>query len=113
MATLTKQSIKHTGLTPSFVAATGGGDDWINTGREFLYVKNGDASPMTVTVNSRVLSNYATDVDVEVSVPASSEKLIGAFPTQRFNDSTNKAAISYSAVTSVTVAVITLDEDGL
>lgn len=113
MATLTVQTINHAGLTPSFTAAAGGGDEFVNTGNCFLYVKNGDTASMDVTVANVKLSNYGKDDDVVVSVPASSEEMIGSFPKWRFDDSNQKVQITYSAVTSVTVAAIKLDPDGL
>ena len=47
------------------------------------------------------------DHDVTVNVPSSGERLIGPF-TRRFNDELGRVNVSYSAVTSVTVAAFRL-----
>ncbi len=106
MATLTPQEVNLTGLTPTFAAASAGGDDFVNSGKAVLYVKNGGASAVTVTVDSQTTCNYGFDHDAVVSVPASGERVIGPFPKARFNDAYDKVRITYSAVTSVTVAVL-------
>lgn len=108
MATLTVQEIPLTGVAPSYDAATGGGDEFVNSGREFIHVKNGGGGSINVTINSQVNCNQGYDHDAVVAVGASAEKMIGPFPKDRFNDSGGKAQITYSGVTSVTIAVIRL-----
>lgn len=109
MAELTPQVIVLAGITPTLVAAEAGGDEFVNSGRDFIHIKNGDASPITVTVNSQTDCNQGVDHDVEVVVPASTgEKFIGPFPKDRFDDAANKVQITYSAVTSVTVGIVRL-----
>lgn len=109
MALLTTQNISLTGNAISYVSANAGGDTFTPNGRNFLHIKNGGASPITVTIDSKVLSNYGTDVDLVVSVPAGGDRMIGSFDVQRFTDpSTFVGNITYSAVTSVTVAIINL-----
>lgn len=67
-------------------------------------MKNGGASSITVTVNSVTPSNYGTDVDLVVSVPAGGERRIGPLSEQRFaSPSDGLVAVTYSDVTSVTV----------
>lgn len=106
MATLTVQSVTLTGLNPAYVAASGGGDDFVNDGKTFLHVKNGGASPITVTVATPAQVGGLDLADVAVSVPNAGERMIGPFQTNLFNASTGKTSISYSGVTSVTVAAI-------
>jgi hypothetical protein len=106
MAQLTVQKIALIGITPVFNVAAVGGDTFINNGRTFLHVKNGGASSITVTIDSKVLSNYGTDVDIVITIPAGSEKIFGMFDQVRFGSNLGIANIAYSAVTSVTVAVI-------
>jgi hypothetical protein len=59
-----------------------------------------------VTLDSKQLSNFGTDVDVIVSVPAGAERVIGFLEPSRFSSDLGIANISYSAITSVTVAII-------
>lgn len=108
MATLNVQTVSLLGLTPSFVAASAGGDEFVNSGRVMLHIKNGGASQITATINSQTPCSYGFDHDVVVSVPASSELVVGPFPKARFNDSNGKVQITYNDVTSVTVAAIEL-----
>jgi hypothetical protein len=114
MAALTVENtgIGANSLTPTFVAAAGGGDTFVNDGRVLLYVKNGDASPITVTIITplSLRGGIAVD-DPETTVPATDEEVIGPFDPTIFNavDGSGVEA-NYSAVTSVTVAVIRLQK---
>lgn len=107
MATLTVYQTDLDGVTPTYVAANAGGDEFANDGRTMLHVKNGDGSPHTVTVNSRVNCNQGYDHDSVTTVSAGGEAMIGPFNLTRFNDqSTGRASITYDGVTSVTIAAI-------
>ncbi len=107
MADLTVQAVTIDGILPTYGAAAGGGDTFDNDGKTLFHVKNADASPITVTIDDTISTGpagaKAFDADVEVTVGATSEQLIGPFPTKRFGRS---AAVTYSAVTTVTVAAI-------
>ncbi len=115
MAALTIQTVAEAGLNPSYAAAASGGDTAKNeAGDTFLHVKNGDASAHTVTVTAQRTSQTVqgmgamTKANVQVSVPASGERMIGPFAPLAFNDANNDIAITYSSVTSVTVAAVKL-----
>ena len=111
MATeLTVQEISLDGLTPTFSAADANGNYFSGSGKEFVYVKNGGSSAITVTIASQQPCNQGEIHNVEVSVAASGEAMIGPLPEARFEDSSGHINISYSDVTSVTVAVIRLPE---
>lgn len=104
MATLASQQIVQTGLTPAYAGAAGGGDKCAPGASNFLHVKNGGGGSVTVTVDSVVPSNYGTDVNLVVAVPAGEERMIGPLPEGRFAGTDGLVAISYSGVTSVTIA---------
>lgn len=106
MSLLTVQKVELTGLAPSYDAAAAGGDEFVNSGRTFIHVKNGGGSPIDVTVDSQMPCSQGYDHNAVVAVPASGEKMIGPFRKDRFNDSDGKVQITYSAVTSVTIAAI-------
>lgn len=110
MAQLTVQDVTRSGLTPSFAAAASGGDSFTNNGSTFLYVKNGGAGAVTVTIDSQYapLPVGTAQSNVSVSVDASGEAMIGPLPTRSFNDGDGLAQVTYSGVTSVTVAAIKL-----
>lgn len=111
MATLTVQAIDEDGLNATYSAAASGGDDFANSpsGRIFLHVKNGDASSHTVTVaaqdNTLTIPGIGsvTKADASVAIPAGEERFLGPFPYGAFGSA---PAITYDAVTSVTIAAI-------
>ncbi len=105
MATLTTQQIVNTGLTPSFASAAGGGDRFTPGDTTFIEVVNGSGGSITVTVDSKVNSNYGTDVNLAVAVGAGARARIGPLPAQRFAASDGLGDITYSGVTSLTVGV--------
>jgi len=107
MAVLTVQHTTGTsGLVPTFSAAAGGGDSFVNAGGAVLQVKNGDASSHTVTVACQTACNLGgTSVhNIVVPVAAGATAMIGPFPFN-YNDAGGSVQVTYSAVTSVTVAV--------
>lgn len=106
MAQLTPTQITSAGVLLSTASAAGGGDSFSNTGDQFLYVNNGGGSPITVTITVQNTA-YLREVvgNRTVSVSNGTAKLIGPFPPALFNDSSGLVQITYSAVTSVTVAV--------
>lgn len=106
MAVLTVQRTALTGLAPVFSGAAVGGDSFVNSGRAYLHVKNGSAAAITVTVNSQTACNYGFDHDAVVNVAAGAETIIGPFAQSRFSDASGLVQVTYSAVTTVTVAVV-------
>ena len=110
MAELTVQQIALGGILPTYAAAAGGGDNFVNDGENtFLHIKNGDVSPMTVTLTDvksvTPLEAVAFDADVAVIVAATSEQMIGPLPVGRFG---GDIAITYTSVTTLTVAAVRL-----
>lgn len=108
MAQLTIQKPDLAGLAPAFVAAGAGGDSFANDGKTYLHVKNGGAGSITATINSQKLCDQGFDHDAAVGVAAAGERLIGPFPQGRFNDAGGLVQITYSGVTSVTVAAVSV-----
>lgn len=105
MATLTAIVPTYAGVSLGATAAAGGGDKFLNTGNELLYIKNGGGSPITLTLDAQTVAGLAI-TDPTVSVAAGAEKIVGPFDPRYFSDSSGFLNLSYSAVTSVTVAVI-------
>lgn len=111
MAELSVQRIVLTGLNPTYAAAAGGGDNFLNDGRTVIHVKNGGAGPITVTADGANPDQWGVtgnDHDAAVSVPNAGERIIGPFRRDRFNDANSKVNLAYSGVTSVTIAVLQL-----
>lgn len=108
MALLAVQDITRAGILPAFVAAATPGNWFPNTGRTFVMVRNGSASPITVTLDSVRVCDQGFDHNEIVTIPATSDRMIGPFPPDRFNNMEGRATINYSAVTTVTVGVFNL-----
>lgn len=110
MATLSVQAIQLSGTAVSYSAAAGGGDEFPNDGATKLHVKNGSGSSITVTIDSPNTCNFGLSAnaahDLTVTVPAGTDKFIGPFTADRFNDANGHVTFTYSAVTSVTVAAV-------
>jgi hypothetical protein len=106
MATLTAQKASLAGTTPSFASAAGGGDEFLNDGDTVIHVKNGSGGSINVTVNSQTPCSQGFDHDLVVAVGAGAEKIIGPFAKARFDDANGKVQLTYSGVTSLTLAVI-------
>jgi hypothetical protein len=108
MALLATQDVVYAGLLPTYAAATGGGDTFVADQDTILHAKNGSGGALTVTVAVAATSVGGQAItSIAVSVPAGSERMIGPFPPNFFNSpSTGVASITYSGVTSLTVAII-------
>ncbi|MBT9131305.1 MAG: hypothetical protein DDT41_01610 [candidate division WS2 bacterium] len=108
MTLLSVQAIVLTGLAPVYAAAAAAGNEFVNLGREFIHVRNGGAAAITVTINSVAPCNFGFDHDPVISIPAGGDRMIGPFPKFRFDDVNGRVQMTYSAVASVTVAIIQL-----
>lgn len=110
MALLTLQSLTSAGLTPTTVAATGGGDTVAlasaSDDRSFLQVTNGAGTSMTVSIaDPGVTPAGNAGTVVPITVAAGATKLI-PLSSASVNSTTGLISISYSAVTTVTVAAV-------
>lgn len=107
MATLTTQVIGQAGTAITFSNATASGGDQCATGDGVkLLINNASASSVTATlVTPGTVDGDLAIADRTFTVAAGA---IGAIPmTDRYRDpATGLATVTYSAVTSVTVAVI-------
>lgn len=111
MATLTTQDVTRAGITPTYAAASAGGDSFTPGNDVWLHVKNTNAASRTVTVDTP--RTVIADVDMGnpvVTVPATTgDKMMGPFPVSIFAQTNDGLAdITYSADAGVTVAVLKL-----
>lgn len=111
MALINRQQFAEAGFTPSLVAAAAGGDTIVNDdGKTILHVVNGGGASINVTITAQTTNasnntfGSLTKGNIVVAVPAGQQRFIGPFPKAAFNQTNGQVAISYSAVTSVTVA---------
>jgi hypothetical protein len=109
MALLTKQAIDFDGVTPAYVAAAGGGDQFLPGRRTFFHIKNGGGAPITVTFATPGTVDGLAVADNAVSVTNAQERMIGPFdPATYAQADDSRVDVTYSAVTSVTVGVFEL-----
>lgn len=106
MADIAVQQFATVGLDPAFTAAGAGGDTYTNAGDTYLFVTNGGGAPINVTLNAQTQCNQGFDHDTIVAVAAAETKQIGPLAAGRYNDASGKVNVTYSGVTSVTVAVV-------
>src|SRR5882724_1784638 len=107
MAQLTRQTALPTGVTPAYQACAGGGDlAPIAGGKTFLHFLNTNAAARNVTLNSITNCNQGFDHDIVVNVPATvGTVIVGPIATDRFADANGNVALTYDAVTNLSVAV--------
>lgn len=106
MAALTTNVTPRAGLRldDKFTAAAAGGDDCATGAGVDLHVKTG-ATAITVTLATpETVDGDLAVADRAVPVPANAHYVIPVLDRYR-NPTTGRCAITYSAVTSVTVAV--------
>jgi hypothetical protein len=108
MTTLNTQTINSGGLAVNYTAASAGGDKVsLAAANTFIHVKNGAASSITVTVPAQNNKYRGRTIpDTVVTIPASSDKMIGPFDSTIDGDVNGMATINYSAVATVTVAAV-------
>lgn len=107
MTVLIAQSMPLGGLQPTYAAAAGGGDQAPVGEKLVLHVRNDDASAKTVTVVTPGTVGGLAIADAAQVIPAGADAFIPLKSTYR-DPATGRAAITYSAATSVTVAVLQL-----
>lgn len=107
---LAVQTVTITGLNPSFTAANVDGHSIVNDGRTVLYVKNGGAGSVNVTIQTPGSVDGNAIADRVVAVPAGEDRIIGPFAPRVYNQQSGADAhavyVDFSAVTSVTVAAL-------
>lgn len=109
MATLTVVDITRSGV--DVVGATPGvsGDEWANTGREFIEVKNASGGSINVTLDLKGTIDGLAITDKVIAVGDGVTKAIGPFPKGIYNDSATGLAKATCSVTSgVTIKALKL-----
>lgn len=105
----TVQSASLTGVVPTFNAATAtDGNSFANSGNTIIVVKNDSVASIDVTLPTPGTVDGVAISDPVVAVGASEQKVIGPFSPLVFNHTNGTVWLDFSAVTSVTFAVIKL-----
>lgn len=105
MAALAAQRVALSGLAPTYASATSGGDTAPVGGGLRLHVFNGSGAAVTVTVVTPGTIDGLSIGDAALVVPASGHGVIPLNAVYR-DPTTGRANITYSAVTTVSVAVL-------
>lgn len=105
MAALSTLTSTTAGVVFATASAAGGGDTFTNTGSELFYIANGGGGSITVTfdVTGTIGRSGEPGTDRAVAVANGATKIIGPFDPAAFGGT---VSVTYSGVTSVTVAVI-------
>ena len=106
MALLATQQI---GLTPAAIVynATAGGGDTINADdKTFVHIKNASGGSLTVTFETPNTVSGLAVADLPVSVPAAGDRVVGPFSPSLFGTAAGLVNVTYSGVTSLTMAVL-------
>lgn len=107
--TINQQQVARTGLTPAYAAVDQpNGNQFSNDGTMFLHVKNGSASPITVTIATPGLVDGLAVADLAVTVTNAQERMIGPFPPNIYNQAGGLVYVDYSAGASVTAGLFRL-----
>lgn len=106
MATITPQSAAANAAVTYAAATTGGGDSiamGTNTRVAFL-VRNASGSSITVTFTGAVTCSQGSTHNVPVTCAVGDTAIL--VPAQAISPTTGNATVTYSAVTSITVAAV-------
>ena len=118
MAEISARKIVEGGLAESLSGCATGGDEFANTGIEFLHIVNDHASVgYTISVTAQTTSirhsgyGLLTKANQTVAVAAGAEAFMGPFRQSAFNNADNKVQVTYT-VTSSSGALSTIGGAG-
>jgi hypothetical protein len=103
---ITAQPVTATGVAVTYEAANVLGNSFTLIPNRVLHVKNGGGSPITVTIPSTQTVEGLAVPSRTVSVTNATDKFISLGASGAHRQTDGSVNIDYSAVTSVTVAVI-------
>lgn len=98
-----------TGTLVNYAAADATGHTFSYNPRGLLLVKNGSGGSINVTVVVPGNDQYGSvRPDPVIAIAAAAEKAIGPFPQDLVDPATGSILVTFSAVTSVTVAMLSV-----
>lgn len=117
MAAFTIHSQDIDGIAITFENAAAGGDTFVNdaTERTYIIAKNADASSTNITFTNQLTAEKVPGFgqidfsDKVIAVAAGATKVIGPFKAKQWNNTSGAVAVSYSSVTSLTMAAVKMD----
>lgn len=109
MATLNPQVPAAAGSAITLTAAAGGGDQFLNSGKETVVVDNASGGSITVTIIQKKACSLGSNTpthDKTFTVPAGQRRYLPPIdPVYYADPDTMMTSITYSGVTSLTVGV--------
>jgi hypothetical protein len=104
MATITPTALTSAGVAVSFAAASVGGDSLATGGAEgvVLHVRNASGGSITTTLAGAVTCSQGSTHNKAVTCAVGDTEIV--IPSNVIDPTTHNVAVTYSAVTSVTVA---------
>lgn len=99
---LTVTPITRAGVALGSSAANADGHSVANDGKTFVYVNNGGGAPITVTVLTPGTVDGLAIADRAVTVANATNRLIGPFPKDIYNQADGTVHVNFSGVTTVT-----------
>ena len=110
MALLTATTASLLGTTVTYAAASAGGDTMAFSANTELRIKNASGGSITATLAVPGNTEFGqAQPAVAIAVAAGAEKAIALRPGL-VNNGTGVISVTYSAVTSVTVALVTVPD---
>ena len=105
---LTAQTIDNDGMEPSYESANGDGEEFANDGNVFIHAKNASGGAIVLTFKTPATVSGVDIDEVEVSIPAGEERMVGPFDPAVFNQSDGNVDLDFDGVTSLTIAAFKL-----
>jgi hypothetical protein len=92
----------------TYTAADATGNTFDNsTGDVYFHVVNGGVVPVVVSVSEERTCNFGhSTTNAEFTIATFEFRILGPFDVLRFNNSSRLVTVTYSSVTSVTVAAV-------
>jgi hypothetical protein len=109
VALLAPTSIDRLGtakLSALAAAATVGGDTFVSTGYELLYINNASVGDITLTIAIQYTVDTEAVASRTVVIKAGANYLLGVWAPGIYGDSTGTVYLTYSGVTTLTVAIV-------
>ena len=113
MGTITADKVLEAGFTSSPAACATGGDEFENSGIEWLKIENTHASQaynVTVVAQTTAIkhSNFGTltKSDIVKQVNAGNTAYIGPFKQQAYNDANNKVQLTYLTTAGAALSTV-------
>lgn len=108
MAALTVHPLSRAGVDVLPVATDSDGDQFGNTGQEFIVLRNESGAAWTVTITTHGSVDGLAIPDREVTVDAGAERLVGPFPPAVYNDADGLVELAHDNTSNTFLQVFRL-----